>query len=170
MSAQRLPVALLSESALRQRRDELSEARRRITVELRRIERRLTGGAAPRRSDETAHGTMQGYKAHREIWHTPACAECRAWHAWYRRQLRARRRVEQQPNPEENTVENNAPAPLERITQPKTDLTHGPGDLWYSKCRHCEWTYGPSVKSYVQEREIAHRRAHRAAPKNGENR
>ena len=62
-------------------------------------------------------------------------------------------------------MENNAPAPIERIAQPKTDMTHGPGDLWYSTCRHCPWKVGPTFWLRAQEFEIAHRRAHRTAPK-----
>lgn len=103
MSAQRLPVALMSEATLRARREELEATQARIVVELRRIDRVLRQTPAPSRV-EPAHGTPAGYKAHREIWHTPTCAKCRAWKAGYQRQLRARRRAEHSPNPKEITM------------------------------------------------------------------
>jgi hypothetical protein len=54
------------------------------------------------------------------------------------------------------------PTMADPIRQPKTDLSHGPNGLHYATCRHCPWTYGPSVKSYVQERAMTHRMNHRA--------
>ena len=104
MSGQRLPVALMSESALRNRRTELEDARSRIAAEIRRIDGVLRGSRTARKT-EPAHGTPAGYKAHRDATPpTPTCAKCRAWKASYQRQLRARRRAEHQPNPKENTM------------------------------------------------------------------
>jgi len=47
------------------------------------------------------------------------------------------------------------------IPQPKTELRPGPDRLWFSLCKHCSWTCGPSVKTHVQERALEHRQAHR---------
>lgn len=49
-----------------------------------------------------------------------------------------------------------------KIARPKVELHPGPSGLVYGLCRHCPWQVGPSVKSYIEERMIAHRKDHRA--------
>lgn len=47
------------------------------------------------------------------------------------------------------------------IAQPKTELLPGPGRLWFTRCKHCPWQAGPSVKTHVQELALNHRQDHR---------
>ena len=49
-----------------------------------------------------------------------------------------------------------------KIPRPNVDLRPGPRGLVYAMCRHCDWQAGPSVKTYITERAIAHRKDHRA--------
>lgn len=34
--------------------------------------------------------------------------------------------------------------------------------MWQVECFECDWSAGPSVKTYVQELAVLHRREHRA--------
>lgn len=44
---------------------------------------------------------------------------------------------------------------LPAIRQPKTDVTPGPDRLFYAGCRHCPWTYGPSLDELAERLQAA---------------
>lgn len=141
----RLPVRVMTDAALRQRRDELVAARRRIDAEVERI----TTALLLRRPDPppppVRHGTTWAYRT------GCRCAPCKAANAAEKARDRARRKER----------EMKAAAKYERIGRPRVELAPGPNGLVFAMCRHCPWQEGPSVKTYMQERAAAHRADHR---------
>lgn len=143
---------LLSAEALQQRRDELLFSVGVAEAQLERIgavlcSREPYGKALP---PTKRHGTRGGYLAG---CHCTCCCEANAQF-----QADARFRARLKPRKAETTTMPENP----KIARPRVELAPGPRGMVYGLCRHCPWQVGPSVKSYVEERMIAHRKDHRA--------
>lgn len=137
---------LMSTEALTQRRRELVAARRRLDVELERITTALMSRKPRYRRPPPEHGTQRKWRA------GCRCVPCRAWKANETRTYRERKKE----------IEMNTPTKYPRIPRPKVDINPGPGGMVFATCRHCDFNEGPSVKTYMQERAMAHRADHRA--------
>ena len=143
---------LLSAEALQQRRDELLYSVGVAEAQLERIgavlcSREPFGESLP---PTKHHGTRGGYLAG---CHCTCCCEANAQF-----QADARFRARLKPRKAETSTMPENP----KIARPRVELAPGPRGMVYGLCWHCPWQVGPSVKSYVEERMIAHRKDHRA--------
>lgn len=143
---------LLSAEALQQRRDELLFSVGVAEAQLERIRAVLCSREPHGRSlpPTKAHGTRGGYLAGCH------CTCCCAANAQFQADARFRARLKPR-KAETSTMPENP-----KIARPRVELAPGPRGMVYGLCRHCPWETGPSVKTYVQERMIAHRKDHRS--------
>ena len=149
---------LLSDAALRQRRDELLRAAMSIDAQLRRVGELLWSRENPG-ARRPKHGTTRMWRA------GCPCRACRAAKAAevarYREKVPSQRRGHPARG-KERTMKTTKPGPHDTIAHPQTRLMPGVRGMVYGVCEHCSWEEGPSVKTYIEERRVEHRRAHRA--------
>lgn len=143
---------LNSSAVLQQRRDELLYSVGVAEAQLERINAALCsrepyGKSLPPTKD---HGTRPGYLAG---CHCTCCCGANT-----KFQADARFRARLKPRKAETSTMPENP----KIARPRVELAPGPRGMVYALCRHCNWEAGPSVKTHIQERAIAHRKDHRA--------
>jgi hypothetical protein len=47
------------------------------------------------------------------------------------------------------------------VKSPKVDITHGPGRLYFARCRNCDWTSGLEPSGVIRDQATTHRWHHR---------